>query len=300
MKHSDRWNAGLALAAAAIISACAPSAMVNQQSEEQAIRVANNEWMAAFAARDANRVAAMYAPDGVMMVPNSPLASGPAAVRAANAEFLKMSNVSVTWNATRIHVTSPITASEIGTYRMGFDTPGGRVDDAGNYITNWRKVNGQWKVASDAVVSAMPMAMPMPMPVDQAMAMPMDAPAMEMHASNSLTWRPFQPAGFPAGAKIAVLHGDPAKAGDYAMRVTFPDGYEFPVHWHTSGEHVTVLSGTFLIAAGGSGDRSAVQAHGPGSFLYMPARSPHYGGARGETTIQLHGNGPFKLTLGTP
>ncbi|HXG71613.1 MAG TPA: hypothetical protein VNJ04_13485, partial [Gemmatimonadaceae bacterium] len=66
------------------------------------------------------------------------------------------------------------------------------------------------------------------------------------------------------------------------------------------GEHVTVLSGTFLLGMGGSGDRSAVQAHGPGSFVYTPARSPHYGGARGETTIQLHGNGPFKLTLGTP
>ncbi|MBA3466451.1 MAG: SgcJ/EcaC family oxidoreductase [Gemmatimonadaceae bacterium] len=300
MKHSDRWNAGLALAAAAIISACAPAVMVNQQSEEQAIRAVNNESMAAFAARDADRVAAIYAPDGVLMTPNSPLVSGQSAVRASHAEFFKMPGLSVNWTPTRIDVTSPTTATEIGTYRTGFDTPSGRVNDNGNYTTSWRKINGQWKVASDAVVSAVPMAMPMPMPMDHAMAMPMDAPTMEMHASNGLTWRPFQPAGFPAGAKIALMHGDRAKAGDYALRVTFPDGYEFPVHWHTSGEHVTVLSGTFLIAMGGSGDRSAVQAHGPGSFLYMPARTAHYGGARGETTVQLHGNGPFKLTLGTP
>ncbi len=87
MKHSDRWNAGLALAAAAIISACAPAVMVNQQSEEQAIRAVNNESMAAFAARDADRVAAIYAPDGVLMTPNSPLISGQSAVRASHAEF---------------------------------------------------------------------------------------------------------------------------------------------------------------------------------------------------------------------
>lgn len=285
----------LLAAIVAIAHACAPAAMVNYQTEEQAVRTASNEWMAATAARDLDRVMSYYAPDASVMVSNMPAATGAAAVRAMSTEMLRMPGISLTWNATRVDVTSPTTATEVGTYRMGFDTPGGRVSDAGNYMTMWRKIDGRWKVAGDAVVTTTPMPM-----ADAATAMPPDAPAMEMRASDGLTWREFRPNGFPAGAMITVLHGDPAKAGDYALRVKFPDGFEIPVHWHTTGEHVTVLSGTFLLAMGGSGDRSAVQAHGPGSFMYMPARSPHYGGARGETVVQLHGNGPFKLTLGTP
>ncbi|MDQ6691084.1 MAG: hypothetical protein M3Z18_11300 [Gemmatimonadota bacterium] len=38
----------------------------------------------------------------------------------------------------------------------------------------------------------------------------------------------------------------------------------------------------------------------PGDFIYVPARHPHYGGARQETVIQLHGEGPFQLFLGSP
>jgi hypothetical protein len=32
----------------------------------------------------------------------------------------------------------------------------------------------------------------------------------------------------------------------------------------------------------------------------MPATRPHFGGARGATVIQLHGQGPFKIELAQP
>src|SRR4051812_15994334 len=121
-----------------------------------------------------------------------------------------------------------------------------------------------------------------------------------MLANSGLTWVDWQPAGFAPGAKLAVFHGDPSKTGDYVLRLRFPDGYRFPVHHHPGGEHLTVLSGTFYLAMGNSGDWSQVKTYMPGDFIFAPALHPHFGGSKGVTEIQLHGEGPFGLILGSP
>ena len=136
--------------------------------------------------------------------------------------------------------------------------------------------------------------------VNQQTAMPMDAATLEMRANTSLSWGDMTPPGFSPGMKIAVLHGDPGASGDYTIRLSFPDGYRFPAHWHPGGEHVTVLSGTFLLSMVTTGGVSAERAYVPGDFLYIPGRNPHSGGASGATVIQLHGIGPFAINLGTP
>ncbi|HEY0529034.1 MAG TPA: cupin domain-containing protein [Gemmatimonadaceae bacterium] len=118
--------------------------------------------------------------------------------------------------------------------------------------------------------------------------------------NSSLTWVDWQPPGFDPGVKLAVFHGDPSKAGDYVLRLRFPDGYRFPVHYHPGAEHLTVLSGTFYLAMGTSNDWNQVKAYGPGDFIFAPAFHPHYGGAKGVTEVQLNGQGPFGLILGTP
>src|SRR2546425_8994513 len=40
------------------------------------------------------------------------------------------------------------------------------------------------------------------------------------------------PNALPAGAKLAVLEGDPFKSGLYTMRLSMPAGYEIPPHFH--------------------------------------------------------------------
>ena len=120
-------------------------------------------------------------------------------------------------------------------------------------------------------------------------------------SSEAVTYDPITPPGFDPGMEIAVLHGDPmGEAGDYAVRLKFPDGYRFPSHYHPRAEHVTVLSGTFLLAMGEVENYEAVKTYAPGSFLYIPAEDPHYGGATGETVIQLHGEAPFEIILVDP
>src|SRR5215510_11592868 len=58
------------------------------------------------------------------------------------------------------------------------------------------------------------------------------------------------PKALPAGAKLAVLEGNPFSVGLYTMRLSMPAGYKIPPHWHSRVEHVTVISGKFNIGMG--------------------------------------------------
>jgi uncharacterized protein (TIGR02246 family) len=267
---------------------------VNQASEEQTIRGLENDWQRAIAARDVNTIVSLHAPDAVVMMSNSPLASGSSGIRSAYNGLVNTPGVSLTWVPTKIDVVSPTVATDIGTYTLSYDGPQGRVTDHGNYTTVWHKIDGQWRVAIDAPVTTTPFPMP------GASSASMDMADMQMLASSGLAWSDFASPGFDPGMKLAVLHGDPGKKGDYVLRLQFPDGYKFPVHWHPGGEHLSVLSGTFFLGMGNTADWNTVRTYAPGDFIYIPARHPHFGGARGVTVIQLHGEGPFQLFLGSP
>jgi quercetin dioxygenase-like cupin family protein len=113
-----------------------------------------------------------------------------------------------------------------------------------------------------------------------------------------VAFEPLEVPGFDTGMELAVLYGDPMGAsGLYAIRLHFPDGYRFPAHWHPKSENLTVLSGTLLLGMGTGEDPAAITEYAPGSFLHIPAENVHYGGATGETVIQLHGEAPFQINL---
>lgn len=116
-------------------------------------------------------------------------------------------------------------------------------------------------------------------------------------AAKSLNWIDADVPGFAPGMKMAVVQGNPEEAGPYTMRLSFPDGYQFPAHWHPMAENVTVLSGVLQLAMGERPDASKLKAYGPGDYLHIPAKHPHFGGAQGYTVIQLHGQGPFAINL---
>jgi len=125
-----------------------------------------------------------------------------------------------------------------------------------------------------------------------------EAGAHVFTANDSIGFTPFELPGFDSGIQLAVVHGDPAAAsGDYTVRLLFPDGYRFPAHYHPRAEHLTVLRGTFLIAMGTDENPDALEEYTPGSYLYFPPEEAHYGGATGQTVIQLHGQAPFEVVL---
>jgi quercetin dioxygenase-like cupin family protein len=112
---------------------------------------------------------------------------------------------------------------------------------------------------------------------------------------DSIKW---MPAPGLAGAMMAVMAGDPTKAGSiYTLRIKIPDGYQIPVHWHTDSERVTVISGTALFAIGHSIDLSKATTLPAGSFIVIPAMAHHWVVAKGETVLQTTGTGPFAMNL---
>lgn len=123
------------------------------------------------------------------------------------------------------------------------------------------------------------------------------------HAFTSaaeLRWADFSPPGFPAGARIAVVHGDPGAEGPYTVRISLPEGYVIPAHYHGKDETLTVLSGTFQIAMGETRDERRLRSFRAGDVLFFPAGMPHFGGVKGPTVVQLHGIGPFTTTVIEP
>lgn len=105
------------------------------------------------------------------------------------------------------------------------------------------------------------------------------------------------PPGLPAGAKIAVLDGDPGAAGGtFTIRAKFPDGYTVPPHWHATDENVTVLEGSLGLGMGETFDKSKVRYLPAGGYARMPKGQRHFAVAKGATVIQVHGAGPFDIT----
>ena len=111
---------------------------------------------------------------------------------------------------------------------------------------------------------------------------------------DDVKWGP-APAVLPAGAKFAVLSGDPSKPAPFVIRAKLPDGYKVPPHWHPTDENVTVIEGTFMAGKGDKFNADASEALPAGSFVKMPKEMHHFAWAKGETIVQVHGTGPFEI-----
>jgi quercetin dioxygenase-like cupin family protein len=108
------------------------------------------------------------------------------------------------------------------------------------------------------------------------------------------------PPSLPKGAKIALVEGDPSKKGPFVMRARMPDGYRIPPHTHPKDERVTVLSGTLYLGMGGTFDKKAGKALPAGSYARTGAGMKHFGWTKGETVIQVHGEGPWTIEYVNP
>jgi len=105
------------------------------------------------------------------------------------------------------------------------------------------------------------------------------APAADMATTEhpgiftpkDVAWGPGPPF-LPAGVKIAVLQGDPGKPGPFVIRLSMPNGYQFPAHNHPTTENVTVVSGEFHAGMGDKLDATKGKALPAGSFVSLPAQ----------------------------
>ena len=109
------------LVAAVLLSTggCSSTPEVNLVAEEKAIRAAETAWANAVPTGDVDKVVAFYAEDAVMMPPGEAVATGKTAIRASWRQLLGLTDLKLTWAATKVEVAkSGDLAYDVGTYAM--------------------------------------------------------------------------------------------------------------------------------------------------------------------------------------
>lgn len=213
-----------------LMAACSKTANVEQ--ERNTLIQRDKDWSQS--ATDADKFVSFVADDGAVFPAGMPAANGAAGVRAFHAQLSSLPGFSVTWTPTKAEVGGAGDIGyTVGTYELNagtFPAP-----EKGKYVTVWRKQpDGQWKVAYDVFNADTPG----PGPTQHVMV-----------AASAVAWGDAPPF-LPAGAKAAVISGDPGKAAPFVIRLQAPAGYQIAAHWHPTDENVTVLSGTFAIGMG--------------------------------------------------
>jgi hypothetical protein len=124
-----------------------------------------------------------------------------------------------------------------------------------------------------------------------------DTPARDT-TGPALEWRP--PPFLPAGARAAVLEGDPTKAGPFRIRLDLPEGYEVRPHHHPMSERVRVIEGTLLLGRGKEWDDRKLNPLAAGDEDTVAAKEPHYVRAGLRTVLDVRSTGPFEITYVDP
>jgi quercetin dioxygenase-like cupin family protein len=117
--------------------------------------------------------------------------------------------------------------------------------------------------------------------------------------ANEVKWGPAPPV-LPAGAKMAVLSGDPAGTGLVTIRLKMPAGYKIPPHWHPTDEHVTVISGSLALGMGDVLDEKQSKTLKAGGYGVAQAKMHHFAWTKTGAVVQVHMMGPFKITYVNP
>ena len=120
-----------------------------------------------------------------------------------------------------------------------------------------------------------------------------------MYTAADLKWGD-APASLPAGAKAAILSGDPGKAGPFTIRLQIPAGYKIPAHTHPTEERITVISGTSQFGMGPKFDDATAHDLAAGGFVVMPVGMQHFAGSKTGCVVQVDSTGPFEINYVNP
>jgi ketosteroid isomerase-like protein/mannose-6-phosphate isomerase-like protein (cupin superfamily) len=261
------------LTVASVTAGCAQS--VNPEQGRASLMAVDREWSQTV--KDQDKFVSYFAPDASVYIPGAPLVKGQPAINETIKQMFAAPGFSLQWTANKAEISS---SGEVG-YTAGTYQSG---PEKGKYITIWKKqADGSWKAAEDIFNADAP-----------------PAPATGPHVilpPAKVTWGP-GPATIPAGAKMAVISGDPSGGGPFVIRAQLPANYVIAPHWHPTDEHVTVLSGSVSMGMGDKVDKG--EELGVGGYAAMPAQMHHWLTTTNAATVQVHGMGPFQINYVNP
>ena len=96
--------------------------------------------------------------------------------------------------------------------------------------------------------------------------------------------------GLPSCAPGAVQSGDPAKGASIILG-KLAAGCAIPWHWHTSNEHLMLVSGAARVEAKGA----QPVALRPGGFAIMPSRHVHQFRCTAECLLYVYSDAAFDI-----
>ena len=133
----------------------------HKANAEDAIRDADAAWLKAYEAKDIDKSVEFLDENASMLAPNTPIATGKAAISKLIAGELALQDSKIRWHPDKAGVAQ---SGELG-YTSGFydwsfkDKSGKVVSDTGKYLTVWKKQpDGKWKVLFDTYNSDNPPA----------------------------------------------------------------------------------------------------------------------------------------------
>ena len=211
-------------------------ARVDVEAEKTALMTADREWSQTV--KDLDKFMSYFASDATVYATGAPAMTGTDAIRKALGAMLTAPGFSLSWTASKAVVgAGGDLGYTVGTYEES--SAGGTAK--GKYVTNWKKVDGAWKVVED---------------IFNADAAPASAAGPHvMLAPGELKWGD-PPPSLPPGAKMTVVQGDPTQAQPFVVRAQVPAGYKVPPHWHPGVENLTILSGSVALGMGETFDES--------------------------------------------
>ena len=146
-----------------LVAACSqptsvPSSKPDLTIEEKAIRDADAGWLKAAQARDSAGEAALFATDGVAYREHVDPLVGPSAFQTWSAKvYAENPKQSTTWTTDSIRIAdSGDLAIQTGQFHTTGIGPKGDREDKGRFVTIWKKVGSEWKVAHDIGSTTMP------------------------------------------------------------------------------------------------------------------------------------------------
>jgi len=98
----------------------------------------------------------------------------------------------------------------------------------------------------------------------------------------------------PSDQWIEKVSGDMDKPGlPFVIRIHHDAGYVVLPHTHPEDENITVLKGSWALGMGPRVKMSELKPMELGAFGFVPKKMAHFGYAKVETILQVHGVGPF-------
>jgi uncharacterized protein (TIGR02246 family) len=120
------------------------------------------EYMAAFNAKDAAKVAALYTEDATLSAPNEPAHHGRKAVQEWAKKNIDQGASNLVLTPTESAIGGTV-AYETGTYAITIAAPGQKpVNDKGKYLIVFKQTGGKWLIAHDTYNSDLPPPPPPP------------------------------------------------------------------------------------------------------------------------------------------